>query len=314
MSRISWDNVGEHFFETGVDRGVVYPFDATSQKFTNGVAWNGLSAVNESPSGAEPNPIFADNIKYLNLMSNEEYGATIECYTVPDEFLECDGFAEIGTGVLIGQQDRKKFGFCYRTLIGNETEGTNLGYKLHLVYNCSAKPSERSHSTTNENPDAVSFSYEIATTPMNVTGKKPTAIVEIDSTKCDATQLAALEDILYGTAGTVPTLPTPDEIIALVGTLAVSVKLSALSIGSLALTPAFDPEKTVYAAATTNDSDVVTATGADSATVTITVNGSSHTSGEAASWETGENIVVITVSKTGSTSRSYTVTVTKSAA
>lgn len=227
MSKIKWDEVGERLYETGVDRGVLYLYDSTSGKFTNGEAWNGLSAVNESPSGAEASPIYADNIKYLNLMSAEQYGATIEAYTYPDAFEECDGSVALATGVTARQQTRKLFGFCYRTLIGNDVDGTDHGYRLHLVYNCLASPSGRDHSTVNDSPEATTMSWEISTTPMQFTGEetanlyKPTAVIEIDSTKCDADDLTALENMLYGTdasgqnEATVPTLPLPDKVIEL---------------------------------------------------------------------------------------------------
>ena len=218
---ISWDGTGERLYETGVDRGVLYPWDSTTSKFTNGVAWNGLTAVNESPSGAEPTPLYADNIKYLNLMSTEDYACSIEAYTYPDAFAACDGSASIAQGVMIGQQPRSLFGFSYRTLIGDDVNGTNKGYKLHLVYNCLASPSEKAHSTVNDSPEAATFSWDVTTTPMNVSGKKPTACVTIDTTKLAEGKLAILEAKLYGTAAsgnneaTVPTLPTPDEIVQL---------------------------------------------------------------------------------------------------
>lgn len=195
---LDWDKTGEHFYETGTDRGVLYPADATGA-YGDAVVWNGLTAVTESPSGAEASPLYADNIKYLNLISAEEYGATIEAYTYPDEFAACNGEAEIATGVKIGQQNRRKFCFCYRTLLGNDTVGTDLGYLLHIVYNGSATPSEKSYQTVNDSPEAITFSWEVSTTPVNVTGGKPTACVTIDSTKVDATKLANLEKILYGT-------------------------------------------------------------------------------------------------------------------
>ena len=309
--KLTWDAAGERFYETGVDRGVLYPYDSTNKQFTNGVAWNGLSAVNESPSGAEANAIYADNIKYLNLVSIEEYAATIECYTYPDEFQVCAGFAELAPGVTIGQQDRKMFGFCYRTLIGNDTEGTNTGYKPHCVYNCLAAPASKDHSTTNESPEATSMSFEISTTPVAVTDRKPTAVVEIDSTKCDPAQLSELEDILYGTATAVPRLPLPDEIAQIVGAIGVTVKLNALTIGTLDLTPDFDPRVSIYACKTENATDIVTATADAGISVSILVNGSSHTSGSAATWSEGTNTVIVVATKSGQTSRSYAVTVTK---
>lgn len=216
MPKLVWDKTGEHFYETGTDRGVLYQYDAATG-FGNGVAWNGLTAVTESPSGAEASPLYADNIKYLNLISAEEFGATIEAYTYPDEFAQNNGEAEIADGVIIGQQNRKLFGFCYRTLIGNDTDGTDKGYKLHIVYNCTASPSEKAYASVNDSPEAITFSWEITTTPVNVTGGKPTANVTIDSTKVDAEKLAELEKILYGTTGEgdddkVARLPLPDEI------------------------------------------------------------------------------------------------------
>lgn len=216
MSKIVWDATGEHLYETGVDHGVLYKYDSSTKKFSNGVAWNGLSAVNEAPSGAEPTPIWADNIKYLNLLSAEEYGCTIEAFYSPEEFDECDGTAEIATGVTIGQQPRKLFGFCYRTLIGSDTEGQKKGYKIHIVYNCTASPSEKNHATVNDSPDVQPLSWTISTTPIEVTGMSPTATVVIDSTKVTASKLAALEAVLYGGEGSEPRLPLPDEVITLV--------------------------------------------------------------------------------------------------
>jgi hypothetical protein len=211
MSKLVWDKIGEHIYETGVDRGVLYQLDAQNA-FVNGVAWSGITAVNESPSGAEATALYADNIKYLNLISAEEYGLTIECYTYPDEFAINNGEASLLDGVNIGQQDRKPFGFCYRTLIGNDTEGTSKGYKIHCVYNCQASPSEMSHSTVNDSPEAANPSFEVKTTPVNVTGHKPTAVVTIDSTKVTEKQLKAIEDVLYGAESAEPRLPLPDEI------------------------------------------------------------------------------------------------------
>ena len=211
MPKLTWDNTGERIFETGVKQGVLYPIQIDG-KYTKGVAWNGLTAVTESPSGAEATALYADDIKYLNLLSNEEFGATIEAYTYPDEFAECDGSAELATGVMIGQQKRKIFGLCYRTTIGNDVEGNDYGYKLHLVYGCLAAPSEKGYSTINDNPDAITFSWEVSTTPVNVEGFKPTSQITIDSTKADPTKLAALEAILYGSESTEAKLPLPDEV------------------------------------------------------------------------------------------------------
>ena len=217
MSRLTWDTTGERYYETGVKQGVLYPIQADG-KYTKGVAWNGLTAVTESPSGAEATALYADDIKYLNLLSNEEFGATIEAYTYPDEFADCDGSAALATGVMIGQQKRKIFGLCYRTTLGNDVDGNDYGYKLHLIYGCLAAPSEKAYATINDSPEAITFSWEVSTTPVNVAGFKPTSQITIDSTKADATKLAALEDILYGkddntSAG--PRLPLPDEVATL---------------------------------------------------------------------------------------------------
>ena len=217
MSRITWDNAGERYYETGVKQGVLYPIQ-TGGVYTKGVAWNGLTAVTESPSGAEATALYADDIKYLNLMSNEEFGCTIEAYTYPDEFAECDGSAALATGVMIGQQKRKTFGLCYRTSLGNDVDGADYGYKLHLVYGCLAAPSEKAYATINDSPEAITFSWEVSTTPVNVNGFKPTSQITIDSTKVDADKLAALEDVLYGKDEAEPKLPLPDEVATMMAT------------------------------------------------------------------------------------------------
>lgn len=218
MAKLVWDKTGERFYETGVKQGVLYL--PTNGVYNKGVAWNGLTAVTESPSGAEATPLYADDIKYLNVLSTEEFGATIEAYTYPDEFAACDGSAELVDGVTIGQQKRSTFGLCYKTAIGNDTDGTDYGYKLHIIYGALAAPSEKAYATINDSPEAITFSWEITTTPVNVTGMKPTASLVIDSTKADPTKLEALEAILYGkdptteeaADGVDPRLPLPDEI------------------------------------------------------------------------------------------------------
>lgn len=221
MSKLKWDQTGERFYETGVKNGVLYI--PTGGVYSKGVAWNGLTAVTESPSGAEATPLYADDIKYLNLISTEEFGATIEAYTYPDEFAECDGSAEVATGVYIGQQPRKTFGLCYKTTLGNDENGNSYGYKLHLIYGAKAAPTEKAYATINDSPEAITFSWELTTTPVPVKNAKPTASITIDSTKVDPGKLASLEDILYGKDGTgdgsngatEPRLPLPDEIATL---------------------------------------------------------------------------------------------------
>ena len=214
MAKLVWDQTGDRLYETGVSKGVLYPIQSDGA-YSKGVAWNGLSSVTESPSGAEVNPIYADDMKYLNLLSAEEFSATIEAYTYPDEFAECDGSADIATGVSIGQQKRKVFGLCYRTVLGNDVDSNDHGYKLHLIYGCMAAPSEKAYNSINDSPEAITFSWEISTTPVNVTGFKPTASITIDSTKAKKEKLTALEAILYGAESKEARLPLPDEIATL---------------------------------------------------------------------------------------------------
>lgn len=212
MVQLQWDQVGERLYETGVDHGVLYIPD-NNGVYDNGYAWNGLTTVTESPSGAEPSAQYADNIKYLNLISAEEFGATIEAFTYPDEFAQCDGTALPEPGVAIGQQSRRSFGLCYRTRVGNDVEGTDHGYKLHLIYGATAAPSEKAYATINDSPEAITFSWAVTTTPVEVPGFKPSAQIIIDSTQVDAEGLEALEDALFGTVGTEPRLPLPAEIL-----------------------------------------------------------------------------------------------------
>lgn len=213
MTRIEWDKTGERRYETGVDHAVLYI--PTNGAYTNGVAWNGITSIAESPSGAEATPIYADNMKYLNLLSVEEFGGTIEAITFPDEFYQFDGGAVPTPGVIVSQQSRPKFGLSYRSLIGNDVQGDAAGYKLHLVYGAQASPSERTNTTINDSPEATPLSWEFSTTAVPVTGLKPTSLVTIDSTKVLPANLAALETILYGTAGVNPRLPSPTDVIAL---------------------------------------------------------------------------------------------------
>lgn len=215
MSKIVWDAIGERYYETGVKNGVLYVMEGGA--YGVGVPWNGLTAVTESPSGAEATPLYADDTKYLNLTSNEEFGGTIEAYTYPDEFKACNGEAELTSGVVLGQQPRKAFGFCYRTVIGNDTEENAHGYKLHLVYNAKAAASERAYATINDSPEAITFSWEFTTTPVEVAGFKPTSLVTVDSTKVGAEKMALLEAKLYGSEDAEPALPLPSEIVALLG-------------------------------------------------------------------------------------------------
>ena len=216
MAKIEWDAIGERFYETGVDHGVLYR-QSGDNNYGTGVPWNGLTSVNEEPSGAEPSPLYADNIKYLNLMSTEEFGGTIEAYTYPDEFAECDGTAQPVPGITVGQQPRKQFGFSYRTLVGNDTQGQDLGHKLHLVYNALAAPSAKNYQTVNDSPEAIAFSWTFSTTPVTIEGMKPTATLTFDSREIGAENMAQLEAILYGDDTTEPRLPFPNELIAMFG-------------------------------------------------------------------------------------------------
>ena len=212
--KLKWDETGKRVYETGVSQGVLY-VQTDEGAYGNGVAWNGLTSVNESPSGAEPTPLYADDIKYLELTSTEEFGASIEAYTYPDEFEQCDGSSELGAGITIGQQPRKTFALCYKTVKGNDVKNNDYGYKLHLIYGAKAKPSEKAYQTINDSPEAITFSWEVSTTPVEVTGFKPTASLIIDSTKVSKEILKSIEDKLYGTESEEPTLLMPNEILAL---------------------------------------------------------------------------------------------------
>ena len=285
MSKIVWDQVGERFFETGVDHGVLYPYDNGS--YQAGVAWNGLTNVSENPSGADNNDFWADNLKYVSLRSAEEFGASIECYTYPDEFAECNGERALANGVTIGQQKRKSFGFSYRTKLGNDVDGDDHGYKLHLIYGCTAAPTEKSYQTINDSPDIITFSYEINTIPVAIPGyDKPSAQITIDSTKINHTKLMKIENALYGTENGSPTLPMPADIIAILNAeeIVMSADPSSIEVAvgdtseavSITITPTQTPAPTiVWTSADTSIATVsagaITGVAAGITTVTATV-------------------------------------------
>lgn len=287
---LNWDQTGQRLYETGTDRGVLYPQNAEGN-YPNGVAWNGLTGVTETPSGADKTDLWADNIKYLSLRAAEDFGATITCYTYPDEWLQCDGSAEPMSGVVIGQQTRKPFGLSFRSIVGNDTESNDHGYKIHLIYNATASPSERAYSTVNDSPEAIEFSYELATTPTGITGYKPIASMVIDSTKVAADRLAALEQVLYGTpGGAAPRLPLPDEVLSILGassTYSVTVIPSRieLTVGEkYALEAQVSPAGTSITWSTSEDeyatvsqAGLVTAVGAGTATITATISDGTST-------------------------------------
>ena len=258
MSKIKWDQIGERFYETGVSKGVLYP--QKSGEYETGVAWNGLTAVNENPSGAEATPLYADNIKYLNLMSTEEFGATVEAYTYPDAFAACNGEGVLTDGVSIGQQKRSIFGLSYQTKVGNDVD-PDLGYKIHIIYGALAAPSEKAYATVNDTPDAINFSWELSTTPVEVTGFKPTASLVVDSTKVSPEALARLEAILYGDDNNDSRLPLPDEVLSII---------NGKKVSSIAVTTA--PTKVSYTEGETFDATVmvITATYEDESTAVVT--------------------------------------------
>ena len=280
MSRLIWDNTGERLYETGVKKGVIYP--AVNGTYPKGYVWNGLTSVTESPSGADANNIYADDMKYLVLRAAEEFGATVEAYMYPDEFAECDGSAFVATGVAIGQQTRKPFGLSYRTVLGNDTDSNDHGYKLHLIYNATASPSERAYQTINDSPEAITFSWEMTTTPLTVSGYKPTACITIDSTKADTASLEALEDILYGSDNSDARLPLPDEVIALMGGTSYDVSLNranaTVKVGntiSLRVTTSPSKETVTFESSdtskvTVSETGVITGVDVTSSPVTVT--------------------------------------------
>ena len=280
MSRLVWDAIGERFFETGVDQCVLYPI--ANNAYPMGYAWNGITGVSESPSGADANPIYADNIKYLNLRAAEEFGATVTAYTYPDEFAECDGSVVPVKGLTIGQQSRKMFGLCYRSRLGNDTDGSDHGYKLHLVYGLTASPSERGYSTINDSPEAIEFSWEMNSTPVAVTGYKPTSVITISSEDFTEAQMAVIEDVLYGDANNDPRLPLPDEVVALMGSNVYEISLdkanATLAVGkTLKLNASVSPSGTTVTW-TSSDSEkasvsngTVTAVATGTATITASI-------------------------------------------
>lgn len=285
MGKLVWDKTDERIFETGVNKGVLYP--QVQGAYPKGVVWNGLTGVTESPSGAEATPLYADNIKYLNLMSTEEFGATVEAYTYPDEFAECNGETAIADGVVAGQQKRKPFGMSYQTKIGN-ADDPEAGYKIHLIYGALAAPSEKAYATVNDSPEAITFSWEISTTPVDVPDMKPTAELTIDSTKVDPDKLAILEGILYGTTTTEARLPLPSEIASI---------LTGKEVSSIAVTTA--PTKTSYTAGESFDATgmVITATYKDATTKAVT----DYTVSPSGALATTDTEVTITYSEGGAT-------------
>lgn len=312
MSKLVWDKVGERLYETGVSKGVLYPQDANGT-YPMGYAWNGLTSFSKNPTGGEANPIYADNIKYLNLISVEEFEGSIGAYFYPDAFAECNGERELIPGLKIGQQPRKPFGFCCQTLVGNDTEGNDHGYTIQIVYGAMATPSERTYDTVNDSPEPAEMSWDITTTPVAVSGFKPTASLSLYSGDFSASAIQNLEDVLYGTDGTNPRLPLPDEVASILGGTVVNVNLDSLTIGSLTLSPEFSSDRVNYTAESTVSSAAVSADASDSsAAIAITVNGNSIANEGTATFVAGENTIAITVSK-GSSSKTYTVKVTYTA-
>lgn len=315
MAALVWDKEGTRFFETGVSKGVLYVQNSDGS-YDTGVEWNGLTGVTESPDGAEPNDLYADNIKYATLRSAETFGGTIEAYTYPDAFAQCDGSYTPVRGVYFGQQTRKPFGFSFRTEVGSDTLDFNgEGYKLHIIYNATASPSEKSYETVNDSPDAITLSWEITTTPVMVAvnGIKPLSTIIIDSTKLnpeDLTKLHALEDRLYGTDASEPELPSPDEVYAIFGGSASSAKLTNLSISGASLNPSFDADTFIYTTSVSSSTATITASAETGAKASISVNGVTLKENTAATFVDGHNTVVVTVGKSGINPSTYTVGVT----
>ena len=308
---LAWDEVAHKLYETGSKRAVLFKQDV-SGNYGNGVAWSGLTGIDESPSGADATDLWADDIKYLTLRSAEQFAFTIKAYMYPDEFGECDGTASPATGMTVFQQARRAFGFCYTSTVGNDVQNNDYGEKLHLIYGATASVSSRSYGTINDSPEAIEFSWECSTTPVNVTGYKPTAEVVIDSTKVSSVKYEQLKSILYGDGTNPARLPLPDEIITILGTAVTDATPSDIDIGSSTLTPTFATTVRAYTTTTTNTKDEVTVTAGTGVTLAITANGTAIDSGDEVTWETGNNTISIVASKPGCTTTTTTVTVVKS--
>lgn len=311
---IEWDETGKKLYETGSKQAVLYPQNVDGT-YGDGVAWSGLTGVDESPSGADATDLWADDIKYLSIRSAEEFGFTIKAYMYPDEFGACDGTASPATGMTVFQQSRKGFGLCYRTTVGNDAAYNDYGYKLHLIYGATCSPSSRSYSTINDSPSAIEFSWECKTTPVAVPGYKNTAEIVLDSTKIASAKMAQIESILYGTAGTPgtkPRLPMPSELIEILGSAVTDAVLTGITIANATLTPTFDDEVFTYTAATSSASGTITVTAGTGIDIGIKVNGTTVANEGTASWDEGNNAVEITASKAGCNTTVTRITVVRS--
>ena len=308
---LAWDVVSKKLYETGSKRAVLYKQD-DSGNYGDGVAWSGLTGVDESPSGAEATDLWADDIKYLTLRSAEQFAFTIKAYMYPPEFGECDGTAEGAGGVTIYQQSRRAFGFCYTSTLGNDVQNNDYGYKIHLIYGATASVSSRSYGTINDSPEAIEFSWECSTTPVAVTGYKATSEVVIDSTKVDPAKLAQLETILYGDGTSKARLPLPDEVISIFSGAATDAVLTGITIANATLAPEFDDDTFVYVATTTSASSAITVTAGSGVDITIKVNGTTVANEGTASWNEGNNNVEITASKLGCNTTVTRITVVRS--
>lgn len=311
---IEWDETGKKLYETGSKQAVLYPQNVDGT-YGDGVAWSGLTGVDESPSGADATDLWADDIKYLSIRSAEEFGFTIKAYMYPDEFGACDGTASPATGMIVFQQSRKGFGLCYRTTVGNDAAYNDYGYKLHLIYGATCSPSSRSYSTINDSPTAIEFSWECKTTPVAVPGYKNTAEIVLDSTKIDTVKMQQIESILYGTAGTPgtkPRLPMPSELIEILGSAVTDAVLTDITIANATLTPAFDDDVFTYTAATSSASGTITVTAGSGINIAIEVNGTAVANEGTASFDEGNNSVKITASKPGCNTTVTNITVVRS--